>query len=127
MAAEDSIAPNRDQEVITDEPKGTILTAESAVKAVKAGDRDVDIAAQIIADYTEENGDRTWTSQEEKKLMRKVDWWLIPIVCFLVPDRLILYMRLIFDSSCSSVPLLVVWTRLLSQQLLSTTSNRICT
>lgn len=81
MATEDSIASSRDQEVVTDEPKGAILTAESAVKAVKAGDKDVDIAAQIIANYTEENGDRTWTPQEEKKLMRKIDWWLIPIVC----------------------------------------------
>lgn len=81
MATEDTTAPSREHEVITDEPKGAILTAESAVKAVKAGDRDVDIAAQIIADYTEENGDRSWTPQEEKKLMRKIDWWLIPIVC----------------------------------------------
>lgn len=84
MATEDRIAPSRDQEVITDEPKGAILTAQSAVKAVKAGDKDVDIAAQIIANYTEENGDRSWTPQEEKKLMRKVDWWLIPIVCFII-------------------------------------------
>lgn len=80
MAGGDDIVPSRDQEVITDEPKGAIVTAESAVKAVKAGDKDVDIAAQIIAEYTEENGDRTWTPEEEKKLMRKVDWWLIPIV-----------------------------------------------
>lgn len=82
MTKEDTVAPSRDQEVITDEPKGELLTAESAVKAIKAGDKDVDIAAQIIANYTEENGDMTWTPQEEKKLMRKVDWWLIPIVCF---------------------------------------------
>uniref|UniRef100_A0A093XJZ5 Putative transporter n=1 Tax=Talaromyces marneffei PM1 TaxID=1077442 RepID=A0A093XJZ5_TALMA len=80
MTKEDTVAPSRDQEVITDEPKGELLTAESAVKAIKAGDKDVDIAAQIIANYTEENGDMTWTPQEEKKLMRKVDWWLIPIL-----------------------------------------------
>ena len=55
-------------------------TAGAAVKAVKAGNaKDVDIAAQIIAQYTEE-GDRSWTEEEEKKLIRKVDWMLVPIV-----------------------------------------------
>lgn len=55
------------------------LTAQEAVKAVKAGRlKDVDIAAQIIAEYGHEN--EGWTAEEEKKLMRKVDWRLIPIV-----------------------------------------------
>lgn len=56
------------------------LTAEAAVKAVKAGHaKDVDIAAQIIAENVDHAGD-AWTQVEDKKLMRKVDWRLIPIV-----------------------------------------------
>ncbi|KAH9902346.1 putative allantoate permease [Xylariomycetidae sp. FL2044] len=56
------------------------LTAEAAVKAVKAGRaKDVDIAAQIIAEFGED-GTITWTPEEEKKLIRKVDWRLIPIL-----------------------------------------------
>lgn len=58
------------------------LTAEAAVKAVKAGRaQDVDIAAQIIAECGED-GTITWTAEEERKLIRKVDWHIIPIVCF---------------------------------------------
>jgi MFS transporter, ACS family, allantoate permease len=58
-----------------------IFKTEAAVKAVKAGNADdVDIAAQVIANYADEMGDGTWTKEEEKRLMRKVDWWLIPIV-----------------------------------------------
>ena len=76
----DAIAPAR-ADTITEEPKAG-LTVEAAVKAVKAGHaKDVDIAAQIIADYADEIGEDGWSKEEEKKLMRKVDWWLIPIVC----------------------------------------------
>lgn len=75
---------------MADEIKGAVpddaqmvqVTAEAAVKAVKAGDKDVDIAAQIIAEYGEEMGQQTWSAEEEKKLIRKVDWRLIPIVSF---------------------------------------------
>ncbi|KAI4602258.1 hypothetical protein KJ359_009497 [Pestalotiopsis sp. 9143b] len=56
------------------------LTAEAAVKAVKAGRaKDVDIAAQIIAECGED-GTITWTEEEERKLIRKVDWHIIPIL-----------------------------------------------
>ncbi|CRG92567.1 putative transporter C460,05 [Talaromyces islandicus] len=73
---------------MTDEIKGAVptdaqmvqVTAEAAVKAVKAGDKDVDIAAQIIAQYGDEMGQQTWSPEEEKKLIRKVDWRLIPIL-----------------------------------------------
>lgn len=54
--------------------------AAAAVKAVKAGHaKDVDIAAQILAQYGNEN-DRNWSEEEEKKLIRKVDWMIVPIV-----------------------------------------------
>ncbi|KAJ9143862.1 Allantoate transporter [Pleurostoma richardsiae] len=65
--------------VAAEEPK--TLTVEAAVKAVKAGNaKDLDIAAQIIADYADQMGTDGWSKEEEKKLMRKVDWWLIPIL-----------------------------------------------
>lgn len=64
----------------TEKHNNTPITVEAAVKAVKAGNaKDVDIAAQIIADYAEEMVDG-WSEEEEKKLIRKVDWWLVPIV-----------------------------------------------
>ncbi|KAL3479623.1 allantoate permease [Aspergillus californicus] len=66
-----------DKEIAQDSK--TAFTAEAAVKAVKAGDKDVDIAAQIIADYADEMRDG-WSEEEERKLMRRVDWRLIPVL-----------------------------------------------
>jgi MFS transporter, ACS family, allantoate permease len=58
-----------------------LTVAPVAVKAIKTGKaNEVDIAAQILADYADTMGPEGWTKEEEKKLMRKVDWWLIPIV-----------------------------------------------
>jgi hypothetical protein len=37
-----------------------------------------DEAMKVLANYT---GEQTWTDQEEKKLRRKVDWKLLPIMC----------------------------------------------
>ncbi|KAJ0271118.1 hypothetical protein Brms1b_002137 [Colletotrichum noveboracense] len=54
--------------------------AKPAVKALENGQgKDVDIAAQILADYGEEF-DRSWTPEEEKRLVRKVDWMIVPIL-----------------------------------------------
>lgn len=73
------ISPNDD--ISPSAQRGSVeLSAEAAVKAVKAGRaRDVDIAAQIIAQHGHE-AENGWTVEEEKKLMRKVDWRLVPIV-----------------------------------------------
>ncbi len=84
------------------EPKAAIAAVAPAgdtpiaVKAVKTGNaNDVDIAAQILADYADTLGPEGWTKEEEKKLIRKVDWYLIPIVriCF----------RRCFDATAVSV------------------------
>lgn len=61
------------------EALGPLVTSEAAVKAIKAGRaKDVDIAAQIIASYGDDN--HSWSMSEEKKLIRRVDWRLVPIV-----------------------------------------------
>ena len=63
------------------------ITAELAVKAVKAGNaKDIDIAAQIIAEHGHEIDSNGWSPEEEKKLMRKVDWRLVPIVSKTILD-----------------------------------------
>ncbi|TVY22577.1 putative transporter [Lachnellula hyalina] len=55
--------------------------AVEALKAVKAGHADdVDIAARILADNIDVAGNETWSVAEDKKLIRKVDWRLIPIL-----------------------------------------------
>lgn len=38
-----------------------------------------DKGQQILSDY---DGDKEWTPEEEKKLRRKIDWKLMPILCF---------------------------------------------
>ncbi|KAL3446101.1 hypothetical protein BJX65DRAFT_309339 [Aspergillus insuetus] len=65
-----------DKEIVQ-ESQTAHVNLEAAVKAVEAGDNDADIAAQIIADYSEEMRDG-WSADEEKKLVRRVDWRLIP-------------------------------------------------
>ncbi|KAJ5546794.1 hypothetical protein N7494_004379 [Penicillium frequentans] len=68
-----------DQVTISDEPKGGTTTAEAAVKAIKAGhNKDVDIAAQIISDYADQMDGESWSIEEERRLIRRIDWRLIP-------------------------------------------------
>ncbi|KAI9733636.1 MAG: hypothetical protein M1834_003238 [Cirrosporium novae-zelandiae] len=68
-------------EEITPDFPTTGLTAEAAVKAVKAGrEKDVDIAAVIIAENADDMLGQTWIIEDDKKLMRKVDWRLVPIL-----------------------------------------------
>lgn len=70
-----------DQVTVSDEPKGGEVAADAAVKAIKAGrNKDVDIAAQIISDYADQMDGESWSVEEEKKLMRRIDWRLIPTV-----------------------------------------------
>ncbi|CAK7209656.1 hypothetical protein SCUCBS95973_000514 [Sporothrix curviconia] len=38
-----------------------------------------DEAMKVLANY---HGDEAWTDEEEKKLRRKVDWRLMPVLCF---------------------------------------------
>jgi hypothetical protein len=56
--------------------------ATEALKAVKAGKaNEVDIAALILAENIDMAGSEEWTKDEDKRLIRKVDLRLIPIVC----------------------------------------------
>lgn len=69
-----------DQVTISDEAKGGV-TADAAVKAIKAGrNKDVDIAAQIVSDYADQMDGESWSTEEERKLIRRIDWRLIPTV-----------------------------------------------
>jgi MFS transporter, ACS family, allantoate permease len=71
--AQDAVSSNLDSP--------TELTAETAVKAVKAGRaKDVDIAARFIADHGHELHGNQYSEDEERKVIRKVDWRLVPIV-----------------------------------------------
>jgi hypothetical protein len=37
-----------------------------------------DEAIKVLANYT---GDEVWTDEEEKKVLRRIDWKLMPILC----------------------------------------------
>ena len=81
--AEISVAQDR---ASSEEGANPVLTAETAVQAVKAGRaKDVDIAAHFIAEHGQELRGNEYTKEEEKKLIRKVDWRLVPIVSRLRP------------------------------------------
>lgn len=56
--------------------------ADEALRAVKQGRASqVDIAALILAENIDAGTQAEWTPEEDKKLIQKVDWRLIPIVC----------------------------------------------
>jgi len=113
-----------DQVTISDEPKGGSVTAEAAVKAIKAGrNKDVDIAAQIISDYADQMDGDSWSVEEERKLIRRIDWRLIPTVRNPVYDRE--YRSILIYNSYSSVLLCRGLIKLLSRRLPFTTSRRI--
>lgn len=105
-----------------DMANGQVLAAKSAVKAVENGQgKDVDIAAQIIAEYGDEF-DRSWTPDEEKRLIRKVDWMIVPIVSCLLPFAHYYSPLTIYSSLCARHS--PAWTRPPSRPPLSTASER---
>ena len=82
--AEDAIQETKTLGSSQDAAGDNLTAAAAAVKAVKAGNaKDVDIAAQILAEYGADQ-DQNWTEEEEKKLIRKVDWMIVPIVSFVL-------------------------------------------
>lgn len=112
-----------DKVTISDDTKNHAITAEAAVKAIKAGRKnDVDIAAQIISDYADQGDGESWSLEEEKRLIRRVDWRLIPTVCvphFQWPCCEVINSSML--SSSSSARLYLASTRLLSPLLPSIT------
>jgi MFS transporter, ACS family, allantoate permease len=84
MMVKDEIAVAQDT-ASTDQDASNELTAEAAVKAVKAGRaKDVDIAARFIAQHGHELQGNEYSEDEEKKIIRKVDWRLVPIVSMIL-------------------------------------------
>lgn len=114
---ESSMPPASD---ISEEAGHVGLAAEAAVKAVKGGRaKDVDIAANFMAEHGGD-GSITWTAEEEKRLIRKVDWHLIPIVswtCLHTPTNT---RRVLRYHSFSSAQHCLVWIRRPFQLLLFT-------
>lgn len=61
------------------EEKGTEARDESfqPLKAVDTVHKDE--ALKVFANY---HGDESWNGDEEKKLRRKIDWKVMPVLCF---------------------------------------------
>lgn len=119
------IMATNDKVTADDEIKSPAITAEAAVKAIKAGRKnDVDIAAQIISDYADQGDGESWSPEEEKRLIRRVDWRLIPTVCvhrfqWLCRELHGIDSSMLFSSSFAR--LYLASTRLLSPRLPSIT------
>ena len=63
--------------------KPEVATAELSDRDVEATKPEVDTvhtdeAMKVLAAYS---GDQEWTEEEEKKLRRKIDWRLMPVLC----------------------------------------------
>ena len=65
------------------EKNASLQQAENAVEDSKPANQNVDTVHQDEALKVLENyaGEKEWTPQEEKKLSRKIDWRLMPVLC----------------------------------------------
>ncbi|KAH7017093.1 major facilitator superfamily domain-containing protein [Ilyonectria destructans] len=69
---------------MSDSEKGTpVHQVENAMGTQPEASKSVDVvhhdeALRVLENYT---GDETWTPEEEKKLRRKIDWRLMPVLC----------------------------------------------
>lgn len=69
---------------MSDSEKGTpVHQLENAMGTQPEASKSVDVvhhdeALRVLENYT---GDETWTPEEEKKLRRKIDWRLMPVLC----------------------------------------------
>ncbi|KAJ5712615.1 hypothetical protein N7493_009083 [Penicillium malachiteum] len=66
------------EEFISDKAKSSNTTLPDAEKVTTLDTIHNDEAIKVLANYT---GDETWTEEEEKKLLRRIDWRLMPILC----------------------------------------------
>lgn len=67
--------------VSTDRDSPSEFTSEAAATAIKAGQgKSVDVAARFIAEHGHELRENDYSKDEEKRIIRKVDWRLVPIV-----------------------------------------------
>ncbi|KAK4149221.1 major facilitator superfamily domain-containing protein [Chaetomidium leptoderma] len=67
----------------SEKPEATAAELSDNSRDVEASKPEVDTvhtdeAMKVLANYT---GEQTWTGEEEKKLRRKVDWKILPVLC----------------------------------------------
>ena len=69
------------QDSLAEEGKGSSSHVEANIQAEKIATVDTvhqDEALKVLQNYT---GDETWTSADEKTLVRKIDRKLLPLLC----------------------------------------------
>jgi pyrroloquinoline quinone (PQQ) biosynthesis protein C len=59
-------------------PKSPAEAVDELKRTVTVDTLHTDEALKVLANY---NGDETWTEKEEKKVQRKIDRRLLPILC----------------------------------------------
>jgi hypothetical protein len=61
----------------------THITADQAViNSLKITSADTVYNDEAMKVLAQEHGDDAWSPEEEKRLLRKLDWQLLPILCF---------------------------------------------
>lgn len=72
-----------EKEDIEKSSSATHVTADhvelNSLKTPSVDTRHNDEAVRVLA---QEHGDDAWSSEEEKRLLRKLDWKLLPLLCF---------------------------------------------
>jgi hypothetical protein len=70
-------APEKVEVTMSEQPSDN-NSQDVETKGVVVDTVHTDEAMKVLATYT---GEETWTEAEEKKLRRKVDWKLLPVLC----------------------------------------------
>lgn len=66
------------EDFVSDKAKASSTNLPEADKTVTLDTVHNDEAIKVLANYT---GDESWTEEEERALLRRIDWRLMPILC----------------------------------------------
>lgn len=65
-------------ETISEKAKSSTSNLPEVEKSATLDTVHNDEAIKVLANYT---GDETWTDEEERKVLRRIDWKLMPVLC----------------------------------------------
>lgn len=73
-----SISDKPEEDFVSDKAKSSSSNLPEVEKSTTLDTVHNDEAIKVLANYT---GDETWTDEEEKQVLRRIDWKLMPILC----------------------------------------------
>lgn len=73
-----SLSDKAQEDFVSEKAKSSSSNLPEIEKTATVDTVHNDEAIKVLANYT---GDEVWTDEEERKLLRRIDWKLMPILC----------------------------------------------